>query len=170
MPWQFRGMEFHGTKIIVFNLWLNDEREMELDFTTDEEVDVITTIGFLKGAPKLDIYGFNVYHKNRLILVSEEQSRVIISENTTLKADRQVQVTGQAAMRVTAFRNRTCSELEATAHQLALKVDKLRQELDYWKDVCKGYTTQLQSCDRNQALHCNGHYYHTSLGYYGSGL
>lgn len=32
------------------------------------QIDVITTIGFLKGAPKLDVYGFNVYHKNRLIL------------------------------------------------------------------------------------------------------
>uniref|UniRef100_A0A0E0E1X6 4Fe-4S ferredoxin-type domain-containing protein n=1 Tax=Oryza meridionalis TaxID=40149 RepID=A0A0E0E1X6_9ORYZ len=32
------------------------------------EVDVITTIGYLRGAPKLDIHGFNVYHKNRLIL------------------------------------------------------------------------------------------------------
>ncbi|RLN12181.1 hypothetical protein C2845_PM09G12000 [Panicum miliaceum] len=33
-------------------------------------VDVITTIGYLKGAPRLDIYGFNVYHKNSLILVN----------------------------------------------------------------------------------------------------
>ncbi|CAN6221350.1 unnamed protein product [Urochloa humidicola] len=146
---QFSNMECHGTKIIVFNLWLNDELEMELDFKTDEqdimisgapkmraerstietqmhvanryryslrvyasilylhvpesfqiilcgqavephyavndllyrecikyrpqveattEVDVITTIGYLKGAPRLDIYGFSVYHKNRLIL------------------------------------------------------------------------------------------------------
>ncbi|KAM3189436.1 hypothetical protein ACQJBY_068002 [Aegilops geniculata] len=32
------------------------------------QVDVITSIGFLKGAPNLDIYGFNVYHRNRLIL------------------------------------------------------------------------------------------------------
>uniref|UniRef100_A0ACD5VA24 Uncharacterized protein n=1 Tax=Avena sativa TaxID=4498 RepID=A0ACD5VA24_AVESA len=32
------------------------------------QVDVITTIGFLKGAPKLNIYGFNIYHRNRLIL------------------------------------------------------------------------------------------------------
>jgi hypothetical protein len=31
-------MNFHGTKIIVFNLWFNDEREMELDFMTDKEV------------------------------------------------------------------------------------------------------------------------------------
>uniref|UniRef100_A0A0E0LBJ5 Morc S5 domain-containing protein n=1 Tax=Oryza punctata TaxID=4537 RepID=A0A0E0LBJ5_ORYPU len=34
------------------------------------EVDVITTIGYLRGAPKLDIHGFNVYHKNRLILAN----------------------------------------------------------------------------------------------------
>uniref|UniRef100_A0A0D9WTN6 Morc S5 domain-containing protein n=1 Tax=Leersia perrieri TaxID=77586 RepID=A0A0D9WTN6_9ORYZ len=32
------------------------------------EVDVITTIGYLRGAPKLDVHGFNIYHKNRLIL------------------------------------------------------------------------------------------------------
>ncbi|VAI85794.1 unnamed protein product [Triticum turgidum subsp. durum] len=32
------------------------------------QVDVITSIGFLKGAPNLDIYGFSVYHRNRLIL------------------------------------------------------------------------------------------------------
>ncbi|KAG2611530.1 hypothetical protein PVAP13_4KG123400 [Panicum virgatum] len=145
---QFSDMGCHGTKIIVFNLWLNDALEMELDFMTDDqdiiisgapelraghnkleqmhvanrlryslrvyasilylhvpesfqiilcgravephcavndliyrecikyqpqvdvttEVDVITTIGYLNGAPQLDIYGFNVYHKNRLIL------------------------------------------------------------------------------------------------------
>ncbi|XP_066373876.1 protein MICRORCHIDIA 6-like [Miscanthus floridulus] len=146
---QFSDMECHGTKIFVFNLWLNDALEMELDFITDKEdilisgapeirpgwntvesltqmhvanrfryslrpsmlylhvpenfqiilcgravephyvvndliyrecikyrpqvevtteVDAITTIGFLKGAPRLDIYGFSVYHKNRLIL------------------------------------------------------------------------------------------------------
>nr|CAB3468015.1 unnamed protein product [Digitaria exilis] len=39
----------------------------QVEVTT--EVDVITTIGYLRGAPLLDIYGFNVYHKNRLILV-----------------------------------------------------------------------------------------------------
>ncbi|CAL5042866.1 unnamed protein product [Urochloa decumbens] len=38
----------------------------QVEVTT--EVDVITTIGYLRGAPRLDIYGFNVYHKNRLIL------------------------------------------------------------------------------------------------------
>lgn len=30
---------------------------------------VITTIGFLKEAPHVCVHGFNVYHKNRLILV-----------------------------------------------------------------------------------------------------
>ncbi|RVW53009.1 hypothetical protein CK203_072753 [Vitis vinifera] len=29
---------------------------------------VVTTIGFLKEAPQVNIHGFNVYHKNRLIL------------------------------------------------------------------------------------------------------
>ncbi|OEL25249.1 Protein MICRORCHIDIA 6, partial [Dichanthelium oligosanthes] len=31
------------------------------------ESSVITTIGFVKGAPDIDVQGFNVYHKNRLI-------------------------------------------------------------------------------------------------------
>lgn len=31
---------------------------------------VVTTIGFLKEAPQVNIHGFNVYHKNRLILVN----------------------------------------------------------------------------------------------------
>jgi len=30
---------------------------------------VITSIGFLKEAPHVGFHGFNVYHKNRLILV-----------------------------------------------------------------------------------------------------
>lgn len=31
---------------------------------------VVTTIGFLKDAPQVYVHGFNVYHKNRLILVT----------------------------------------------------------------------------------------------------
>ncbi|XP_020520822.1 protein MICRORCHIDIA 6 isoform X2 [Amborella trichopoda] len=140
----------HGTKIVVYNLWLNDVGELELDFDSDKEdirihgaskvaesgtlpdkqtehvanrfryslrvyssilyqhlpnsftillrgraveqhrivddlkfpqyilykpqsggnreVSVITTIGFMRDAPKVNIHGFNVYHKNRLIL------------------------------------------------------------------------------------------------------
>ncbi|CAL5065751.1 unnamed protein product [Urochloa decumbens] len=141
----------HGTKIIVFNLWSNDDGNLELDFDTNpedimisgapnpeefsnavkrtnenhlanrlryslrvyvsvlylhlpdyfriilrgqevkrhsivadiiypecisykpqicgrQEAEVLTTIGFLDGAPTISIHGFNIYHKNRLIL------------------------------------------------------------------------------------------------------
>lgn len=132
----------HGTKIIIYNLWHNDDGKMELDFESDPEdiclsgIDrdtanissqhlanrlkyslraylsilylrrpeefyivlrgqtvehhsiardlkfpefivyrpqnvegsVVTTIGFVKEAPKVNVHGFNVYHKNRLIL------------------------------------------------------------------------------------------------------
>ncbi|PWZ10307.1 Protein MICRORCHIDIA 6 [Zea mays] len=142
----------HGTKIIVFNLWSNDDGNLELDFDTNpedimisgapnpeqisnsvrranenhlanrlryslrvyasvlylqlpdyfrimlrgreverhhiasdliyperisyrpqscgiiREAEVLTTIGFLKGAPTISVHGFNIYHKNRLIL------------------------------------------------------------------------------------------------------
>ncbi|KAL4198688.1 hypothetical protein AMTRI_Chr03g141300 [Amborella trichopoda] len=139
----------HGTKIVVYNLWLNDVGELELDFDSDKEdirihgaskvaesgtlpdkqtehvanrfryslrvyssilyqhlpnsftillrgraveqhrivddlkfpqyilykpqsggnreVSVITTIGFVRDAPKVNIHGFNVYHKNRVL-------------------------------------------------------------------------------------------------------
>ncbi|WVZ68504.1 hypothetical protein U9M48_017438 [Paspalum notatum var. saurae] len=141
----------HGTKIIVFNLWLNDDGNLELDFDTNpedimisgapnpeeisnavkrtnekhlanrlryslrvytsvlylqlpeyfriilrgqevkrhsiaadliypecisykpqtygrQEAEVVTTIGFLNGSPAISVHGFNIYHKNRLIL------------------------------------------------------------------------------------------------------
>ncbi|CAK7325067.1 unnamed protein product [Dovyalis caffra] len=35
-----------------------------------KEGEVLTTIGFLKEAPHVTVHGFNVYHKNRLILAS----------------------------------------------------------------------------------------------------
>ncbi|KAI0492849.1 hypothetical protein KFK09_027125 [Dendrobium nobile] len=151
---QFDDIGHHGTKIIVFNLWHNDDGVMELDFYThsedilitgghveqkkvkksnteteitqtnvagryqyslrvyssilylklpqnfkillrgvevephhivkdlmyieciryrpqvdvNQEVIVDTTIGFMNGAPAINVQGFNVYHKNRLIL------------------------------------------------------------------------------------------------------
>ncbi|XP_010923147.2 protein MICRORCHIDIA 6 isoform X2 [Elaeis guineensis] len=153
---QFDDVGHHGTKIIVYNLWLNDDGHMELDFESDPkditisgahqsvqknsighvltrnvltqkyianrlhyslrayisilylhipehfriilcgqavephhiaddliyrecvlykpqvggviEAAVITTIGFLEGAPNINVHGFNIYHKNRLIL------------------------------------------------------------------------------------------------------
>ncbi|PNT73037.1 protein MICRORCHIDIA 6 isoform X2 [Brachypodium distachyon] len=125
----------HGTRIIVFNLWSNDDGVLELDFDSKEEDimisgtpkpasnavkrmneehlanqlryslriilrgqevmrhsiatdliyrqcisykpqqlgrtkegEVLTSIGFLNGAPAISVHGFNIYHKNRLIL------------------------------------------------------------------------------------------------------
>ncbi|GAB4849230.1 hypothetical protein Ancab_004041 [Ancistrocladus abbreviatus] len=147
---QFDDIGEHGTKIIIYNLWLNNEGQTELDFDKDEkdirirwdpqlldshqeniiadqhvantyhfslrayasilylripqsfriilrghvvdyriiannliypevivyrpqigenkEAVIITTIGFLKEAPHVNIHGFNIYHRNRLIL------------------------------------------------------------------------------------------------------
>lgn len=147
---QFEDVGSHGTKVIVYNLWLDEDRNMELDFESDPEDiritrdvndkikdgsrqaaseqhianrlryslrsylsilylklpetfaillrgkvvlyhnvatdlkypefivykpfelelngPVVTTIGFVKEAPHVNVHGFNVYHKNRLIL------------------------------------------------------------------------------------------------------
>ncbi|KAI3512901.1 hypothetical protein L1887_20223 [Cichorium endivia] len=145
---QFEDIGSHGTKVIIYNLWLDEDRNLELDFESDPEdicitrdahgkmkdgsrqaaseqhianrlryslraylsilylklpenfamvlrgkvvlyhnvstdlkytefivykpqttvVELITTIGFIKEAPFVNIHGFNVYHKNRLIL------------------------------------------------------------------------------------------------------
>ncbi|CAI9280396.1 unnamed protein product [Lactuca saligna] len=148
---QFEDVGSHGTKVIIYNLWLDEDGNMELDFDSDpediciawdgkgkvkegsrmavneqhianrlkyslraylsvlylklpdtfamvlrgkvvlyhniatdlkhtefimykphtdgrSEGTVITTIGFDKDAPNVNVHGFNVYHKNRLIL------------------------------------------------------------------------------------------------------
>ncbi|CAF2114641.1 hypothetical protein Bca4012_096436 [Brassica carinata] len=143
---QFDNVGSHGTKVIIYNLWLNSDAKLELDFDSDaediliegnikktgckimndhiatrfsyslrvylsilylripetfkillrgkvvehhnvaddlkhqqyilykpqaaghEEAGVVTTIGFLKEAPKVNLCGFCVYHKNRLIM------------------------------------------------------------------------------------------------------
>lgn len=147
---QFDDIGAHGTKVIIYNLWLNDDGNVELDFESDPqdiringetkkmhtrgwnaiqgqhiatqlhhslrvylsilylriperfniilrgrvvehhniandlkfpefilykpqcggrvEGQVVTTIGFVKEAPHLNLHGFNVYHKSRLIL------------------------------------------------------------------------------------------------------
>ncbi|WZZ18693.1 hypothetical protein YC2023_111782 [Brassica napus] len=143
---QFDNIGSHGTKVIIYNLWLNSDAKLELDFDSDaediliegnikktgckimndhiatrfsyslrvylsilylripetfkillrgkvvehhnvaddlkhqqyilykpqaaghEEAEVVTTIGFLKEAPKVNLCGFCVYHKNRLIM------------------------------------------------------------------------------------------------------
>ncbi|XP_039144137.1 protein MICRORCHIDIA 6-like isoform X1 [Dioscorea cayenensis subsp. rotundata] len=148
---QFEDIGSHGTKIVIFNLWNNDDGEMELDFESDAkdvmisgghkmlpsktvskiqkqkyvatqlwyslrayssilylhlpmnfriilrghvvdphyivndlkfregikyrpqllgnmEGEINTIIGYLEGSPNIDVHGFNIYHKNRLIL------------------------------------------------------------------------------------------------------
>ncbi|KAJ0237541.1 Protein MICRORCHIDIA 6 [Hirschfeldia incana] len=143
---QFDNVGSHGTKVIIYNLWLNSDAKLELDVDSDaediliegnikktgckimndhiatrfsyslrvylsilylripetfkivlrgkvvehhnvaddlkhqqyilykpqaaghEEAEVVTTIGFLKEAPKVNLCGFCVYHKNRLIM------------------------------------------------------------------------------------------------------
>jgi hypothetical protein len=37
---QFKDIGPHGTKIIVFNLWSNDDGDLELDFDTNPEVTI----------------------------------------------------------------------------------------------------------------------------------
>jgi hypothetical protein len=41
MPVQFDGIGDHGTKIIVYNLWHNDDGNMELDFSSDPKVSFV---------------------------------------------------------------------------------------------------------------------------------
>ncbi|KAL1207835.1 Protein MICRORCHIDIA 6 [Cardamine amara subsp. amara] len=143
---QFEDVGSHGTKVIIYNMWLNSDAKLELDFDSvaediliegsikktgskivndhiasrfsyslrvylsilylrifktfkivlcgkvvehhniaddlkypqyilyrpqaagSEEAVVVTTIGFLKEAPKINLHGFCVYHKNRLIM------------------------------------------------------------------------------------------------------
>lgn len=35
---QFEDIAHHGTKVIIYNLWLNDDGIFELDFDDDDEV------------------------------------------------------------------------------------------------------------------------------------
>ncbi|GKV36418.1 hypothetical protein SLEP1_g44556 [Rubroshorea leprosula] len=112
---EFDDIGSHGTKIIIYNLWFNNEGKLELDFDSDSkdiriqgdtkkvgravnEVHianqynyslrgtVVTTIGFLKGSPQVNIHGFCVYHKNRLILVvsySDNRGRGVVGKKPT---------------------------------------------------------------------------------------
>ena len=37
---QFQDVGSHGTKVVVYNLWMNDDGLLELDFDDDDEVSV----------------------------------------------------------------------------------------------------------------------------------
>lgn len=43
---QFEDIGSHGTKIIIYNLWLNDEGIYELSFDDDDEVHCILKMTF----------------------------------------------------------------------------------------------------------------------------
>lgn len=38
--WQFDDIGLHGTKVIIYNLWFNDDGDAELDFESDPEVNI----------------------------------------------------------------------------------------------------------------------------------
>lgn len=44
---QFDDIGHHGTKILIYNLWLNDDDVMELDFNSDPEVLFIPLLHFI---------------------------------------------------------------------------------------------------------------------------
>jgi hypothetical protein len=35
---QFEDIDSHGTKVVIYNLWMNDDGLLELDFDDDDEV------------------------------------------------------------------------------------------------------------------------------------
>ncbi|GFQ01385.1 morc family cw-type zinc finger protein 3 [Phtheirospermum japonicum] len=57
-------------RVVEFHNIANDLKHPEFKVYRPHhnEGEVLTTIGFLKEAPAVNIHGFNVYHKNRLIL------------------------------------------------------------------------------------------------------
>ena len=40
LVWQFDNVGSHGTKVIIYNLWLNSDAKLELDFDSDAEVNI----------------------------------------------------------------------------------------------------------------------------------
>ncbi|XP_073138674.1 protein MICRORCHIDIA 6-like [Henckelia pumila] len=57
-------------RVVIYHSIANDLKFPEFILYKPHNVEgqVVTTVGFLKEAPNVNIHGFNVYHKNRLIL------------------------------------------------------------------------------------------------------
>lgn len=53
---QFDDIGHHGTKVIIYNLWFNDEGTMELDFESDLEV------GFSSFLTQLPVWNLPTHH------------------------------------------------------------------------------------------------------------
>lgn len=41
---QFEDVGSHGTKVLIYNLWMNDDGLLELDFDDDDEVPIISIL------------------------------------------------------------------------------------------------------------------------------
>lgn len=77
---------FEYVNISVFNTHLYVYLQRVSGSTLQAEV--LTTIGFLKESPQVNIHGFCVYHKNRLILV---RHKLVCSRVRVLCMNTQVQ-------------------------------------------------------------------------------
>ncbi|CAL9075532.1 unnamed protein product [Musa acuminata var. zebrina] len=236
---QFEDIGLHGTKVLIYNLWMNDDGLLELDFEDDEkdillrdqaysggfsrsnkeivhchisytlkyslrayasilylrkfssfqiilrgkpveqvnlademkfmktitykpqvckdaeDVSVRVTIGFAKEAPVLGIFGFNVYHKNRLIMpfwkvVQEGSSRgrcvIGVFEANFMEPAHDKQ------------------DFERTPLFIRLEA-KLRQiVLDYWKHNCHliGYQSYSTKTEKRKLKDSDKHSYEHS--------
>eukprot|EP01018_Ginkgo_biloba_P031387 Gb_17013 [translate_table: standard] len=225
---QFEDIGPHGTKIVIFNLWLNDDGILELDFDKDKEdirlrdggnpekpmysqkaliqssisyrlryslrvyasilylkkqpnfeiilrgkcvehhsiaddlkfskvitykpqlgiggkeVSVATTIGFAEEAPIVNIHGFNVYHKNRLIMPFWK----IWPSNTNSRGRGVVGVLEANFIEPAHDKQ----DFERTATLLRLESRLKQMTADYWRLHCEliGYQATNKSTTDNQ--------------------
>ncbi|XP_058091869.1 protein MICRORCHIDIA 6-like isoform X2 [Magnolia sinica] len=66
---QFDDIGHHGTKVIVFNLWSNDDGDMELDFESDkEDIEITGALHFHKSALTQDHIANRFRHSLRAYL------------------------------------------------------------------------------------------------------
>ncbi|KAM3352015.1 hypothetical protein ACQJBY_023725 [Aegilops geniculata] len=63
-----RGQEVQRHSIATDLIYRQAVSYTPLEFLRKKEGEVVTSIGFLNGAPTISVHGFNIYHRNRLIL------------------------------------------------------------------------------------------------------
>ncbi|KAG8635011.1 protein MICRORCHIDIA 6 isoform X2 [Manihot esculenta] len=225
---QFDDIGDQGTKIVMYNLWFNDDGDMELDFDSDiedirisgdvklfgehskpifqqhianvynyslrvylsilylrlpqffniklrgrvveqhniaddlkfaefilyrpqtgvkDQTAVITTIGFLKEAPDVNVHGFNIYYRNRLILPFWRVLR-----NTTNSSGRGI-VGVLEANYIEPTHNKQDFERSSLFQKLE---DRLKQmTIEYWHLHCEliGYQGKKSSALPSQEMH-----------------
>ncbi len=57
---QFNDIGWHGTKVIVYNLWLNDDGILELDFDSDEHVTQLFTFQICSGFLGTNLFDYSL--------------------------------------------------------------------------------------------------------------